>query len=450
MTENTKNSSDKNVTMTVSPDRQLAWHSGDSVRFLVVDLQGKAMEQEGEETKTPLNLALIIDRSGSMHGRPLEAAKEAAAGVVEMLTSRDLLTVVCFDNRVQTIVHSLSMDRAGRTEAQQQIGGIRPGGTTNLEAGWLQGAEHVAEHMEQSDSFRNHLVLLSDGMANAGETDPEVLGEYATGLQSRGIITTTVGIGDNYSPEILQAIAENGGGRMHDAEHPEEIIEVVSAELGELSLVVADTLRLNIRVPKKTRCQLLSSSSLKKEDENSYSCLIGTLASQRKRQVIFKITTPPGQKGDTLHFNFTASWLFDGKSDSCEAATTLTLAPGKKNNSQQRDLTNSLLVANFWQSQLIRDITRINISRQYNRLRDLTDSEFRYFRKYCRDLPGGDDMISGINRLIRRADRPMRERARKEMSYSAYKMQSCETDYRRKKRSSWDSYIEDDDTAGKV
>jgi Ca-activated chloride channel family protein len=449
MTNNNNDSKGKNVTMTVAADRKLAWYRGDSVRFLVLDLQGKNIGNQRTEERIPLNLALIIDRSGSMQGTPLEAAKQAATGVVAMLNRRDMLTVVCFDNRVRTVVNSVSMDREGRAEAQRMIAEIQPGGTTDLEAGWLKGAEHVAENMEGSVRFRNHLVLLSDGMANAGETSPEVLAEYATGMQARGIITTTVGIGDHYSPEILQAIAEHGGGRMHDAERPEEIIEVVTAELGELALVVADKLQISIRLPEDTGCQLLSSASLKQEAENSYSCLVGTLAAERRRQLIFKVTTPAGSKGEELHFRFTASWEYDGGTDSCETAAILTLATGKKNNKQERDLASSVLVATFWQSQLIREITRINVNRQYEELRNIKHTEFRYFRRYCRDLANGRKMISQVERLLLRANRPMRERARKEMSYSAYKTQSCEMDHRKTKRSSWDSFIEDDDKPGK-
>jgi Ca-activated chloride channel family protein len=433
----------KNINIAVRPDRKLAWYRGDSVRYLVLDVVGRTLADTESEQRQPLNLALVIDRSGSMHGLPLQAAKQAAAGVVEMLGRDDLLTVICFDSRVDTVVQSLAMDEAGRTQALDRIVHIRPGGTTDLEAGWLRGAECVAEKMGPEGTMRNHVVLLSDGMANQGETDPKVLGEYAEGLQARGILSTTVGIGNGYSPEILQAIAEYGGGRMHDAEHPDEIVEVVTAELGELSQVVADSVRLDIQVPEDTRCRLLSSRQLNREGSGSYSCFLGSIISGRKRRVVLQVTLPGGSKGTELEFHCTVSWSNAGETDTCKASTTITLVKGKKNNSQQRDEEAGLIVAEIWQSRLIRKITGSNIRRDYDSLQKLRQGEFQYFKKYCRGLPNSADMVHAVDRLLSRARRPMHERSRKEMTLAAYKMQTCEPDHRSKARMSWDTYLDD-------
>jgi len=433
----------KNINIKAHNDRKLAWSRGGSVRYLVVDLIGKDTENERSDDRQPLNLALVIDRSGSMHGQPIEAAKEAATGVIEMLTEKDLLTVVCFDDSVNTIVRSLVMDNTGRAEAKQCIQSVFPGGMTDLEAGWLRGAEYVAENMQGNTAYRNHIVLLSDGLANRGETNPEVLGEYAGGLQARGIISTTVGIGDNYSPEILQAIAENGGGRMHDAEHPREIVEVVSAELGELSKVIADNLRLDIQIPVDSDIKILSSISLQPERDNGYSCLLGTLAAGRSRQLVFQVDLPGGNEGDELCFSFTASWSHEGETDSCNTQAVIKLVHGEENNGQKRDIDTSLTVAAIWQAQLVRKITEINSRREYRELEYFHANEFRYFQKYCRELPRGREMVSKIERLLLRARRPLQERSRKEMTLAAYKLQSCEVDYRTDQRASWDSFIDD-------
>jgi len=429
--------------MTIRVDRNRAWYRGNSVRFLVIDLKGRELPEEHTVQKVPLNLALVIDRSGSMHGEPLHAARKAAAGVVEMLDKDDVLTVVCFNNEVSTIINSVAMDEAGKAQAQRAIQRIRSRGTTDLEAGWLRGAEHLAENMENAGSFRNHIVLLSDGMANRGETDPEVLGKYAGGLQARGILSTTVGIGDDYSPEILQAIAENGGGRMHDAEHPAEIVEVVTAELGELSQIIADNLRLDFQVPENTQCRLLSSRSLSREHDNGYSCLLGSLVARGSRQVVVQVTLPPGHEGEVLTVLGSASWSLEGVTDTCETSVQITLVRGRENTEQQRDIECSLIAANIWQAQLIRKITRINLSRNYSLLQVVEDNEFRFFKKYCHGLPGGRDLIKGIERLLRRAYRPIRERSRKEMTLAAYKVQCSEMDYRSQDRGTWHSFIDD-------
>jgi hypothetical protein len=119
------------------------------------------------------------------------------------------------------------------------------------------------------------------------------------------------------------------------------------------------------------------------------------------------------------------------------------LVRSRENNKQLRDVDCSLIVASIWQSQLIRKITRINVNRHYDRLRDIQAREFRYFKKYCHGLPGGSTMIHGVERLLRRAHGPIPERSRKEMTLAAYKVQSCEQDFRNSSRGLWDSYIDD-------
>ncbi len=230
---------------------------------------------------------------------------------------------------------------------------------------------------------------------------------------------------------------------MHDAEHPREIVEVVSAELGELAKVIADNLRLDIQIPVDSDIKILSSISLQPEGDNGYSCLLGTLAAGRSRQLVFQVDLPSGNKGDELYFQFTASWSYEGQSDSCNTQTAIQLVQGKENNTQPRNRDTSLTVAAIWQAQLVRKITEINSRRDYRKLEHLHANEFRYFQKYCHDLPNGREMVSRVERLLLRARRPLQERSRKEMTLAAYKMQSCETDYRTDQRASWDSFIDD-------
>jgi Ca-activated chloride channel family protein len=433
----------KKIDLTVRTDRKLAWYRGGSVRYLVADIAARELETAADPERRPLNLALVIDRSGSMGGRPIEAARQAAAGVAETLGPEDLLTLVCFNNNVQTVLRARPMDRAGRADAQAAIAAIHVGGTTDLEAGWLRGAECVAENMEATAGYRNHVVLLSDGMANRGETDPGVLGKYARGLQERGIVSTTVGIGDGYSPEILQAIAENGGGRMHDAEHPSEIVEVVTAELGELSRIVADNVRLRLRLPRGVHCKLLSFHELSLDEPGRVSCLVGNLVAGAARQMVFQITLPGGDKGSELPVECILEWSEDEERHHCADSAVFTLAKGKKNNTQARDEACSLVVAVNWQSRLIRLITRRNVRADYNRLQELEQGEFRYYKKFCRSLPGGEEMIEQVARLLRRARRPIQERQRKEMTLAAYKVQASEPDYRAASRPAWDTFLDD-------
>ena len=220
-------------------DRTLIWTKGGSYRYLVATVIAPEVVRDPTHERLPLNLALVLDRSGSMAGLPLEAAKEAAAGVVRTLRAEDRLTLVAFDTHVEAILPPTPMHHDGKTEALERLRQLDARAMTNLSGGWLAAGDLVSQVAKQVPEARHRIVLLSDGMANQGVTDPAQLASMAQELRKAGIYTSTVGIGDHYSTTQIQVLAEHGGGRLHDAETSSEIVEVVSAELEEMLLTIA-------------------------------------------------------------------------------------------------------------------------------------------------------------------------------------------------------------------
>lgn len=423
-------------------DRPLALDSGGSYRYMVVDINAPRAVNSEQVTRSPLNLALVIDRSGSMNGRPLEAAREAARGVVDGLGDDDYLSVVMFDGDVETLIPGVKMDAAGKNSARHAIARIESRGSTDLSGGWLQGAEHVAERMTDLVAGHHHVIVLSDGMANRGILDLEVLSDYARGLLERGIQTSTVGIGDGYSPEVLQVLAEHGGGRMHDAEHPAEIVEVVLAELGEIREVWGSRLVLNLSYPDGARVLSLSNDPVTAESTDSTSFLLGSIMEGGHRRAVIQLTCPRARSGDQLKIGLTLAFERAGATEKASTTARLDFAPMDLVTDQERDLEVTGVVATVWQARLAREITRINIDRDYEALGVLARREFKYFRRYCKDLLDGPELIRHLDRLLHRARRPMNERFRKEIALSTSKMLRGDTDYRSVTRDSWETYID--------
>ena len=162
-----------------------------------------------------LNLGFVIDRSGSMSGKKIEFAKRAVSYAMQHLQPNDRVSITIFDDRVKTIVPSTwAIEKAS---IKQQTEKIRPRGATALHAGWVEGATQVS--MNLREEYLNRVILLSDGMANVGETNPDTIAIDVHGLEQRGVSTTTMGLGDDYNEDLMEVIARSGNGNYYYIEN---------------------------------------------------------------------------------------------------------------------------------------------------------------------------------------------------------------------------------------
>lgn len=215
------------------------------VRALLT-ISGRAPENPA---RPPIGLAFVIDRSGSMGGDRLVAARGAAARAVERLHPDDVVSVVAFDGIVETVA---APDRRSRhPQLVAAVDAIEAGGSTNLSGGWLRGREHMQHAQGLIGSLpgsSRRVVLLTDGHANMGITDPSTLVELARTARRMGITTTTIGVGDGYDDALLRAMADAGGGNAWYIERPDQSQDVLAEELGNLLSVSAQgvTARLEL------------------------------------------------------------------------------------------------------------------------------------------------------------------------------------------------------------
>ena len=214
--------------------------------FLRVALEGVPLE---EAERTPVNLAIVIDRSGSMAGDKLREAKEAAIMAVDLLRGDDVVSVVSYDDVVQVHVPATPLD--DREAIRRAIRRLRPGGSTALFAGVAKGAYEVRKYL--AENRVNRVVLLSDGLANQGPSTPGELGELGASLATDGMSVTTIGLGLDYNESLMTRLATASDGNHYFAETAADLERVYARELDDVLSVVAQSVRVEIRCPRSVR-----------------------------------------------------------------------------------------------------------------------------------------------------------------------------------------------------
>jgi Ca-activated chloride channel family protein len=249
------------------------------------------------DSRAPLNLALILDRSGSMQGDKLRYVQQAACHVLDMLDERDRIAVVAYDDQVTLIAPSQPVSTHACGELKRKINELRPGGWTDLSGGWLEGCREVADRLTADGVHR--ALLLTDGLANRGITDIEELTHHARELRRRGVATSTFGVGLDFNEQLLEALAEQGGGHFYYIERPDHIPAVFRRELGELLTVVAREAFLSITIPSGVAVELLGDLPHERTGER-LRIFLGDLCAGERRTLYTRVLAPPDAPGTSV------------------------------------------------------------------------------------------------------------------------------------------------------
>ena len=289
------------VTLEARPERQLIRPSG-SLRHIDYQLQVSELAAQSNAERLALNLALVLDRSGSMQGDKLATAKRAALAVIDRLDERDRIAVVVFDDRIDVVQKAAAATTDVKAQVSAALAEIEARATTALHEGWLTGCRTIAgDAAPSTDEALPRCFLLTDGLANVGETDPEQIASEAAGVREQGGIgTSTFGIGDDYDESLLGPMAVAGGGQFHNLRTAGEIASTFIGELGDLLAVAASQVRLEVEVTPGVTVEAVSEywTSESTTGASRWSMLIGDLLGGEERHIVVRFGFPPKGEQD--------------------------------------------------------------------------------------------------------------------------------------------------------
>ncbi|HEY6880681.1 MAG TPA: VWA domain-containing protein [Polyangiales bacterium] len=294
------------VHMTVRLDRSAVQSGSDGQ--LHVELALRADQVAASTARAPTDFVIVLDRSGSMQGEKLAFAKTAAERLVELLLPSDRLALITYDDQAESLLPLAQVTDAARV--LRLIRGIADGGSTNLSAGLEQAIDALSTPSEPERMRR--VLLLSDGLANQGDTSPRGLAQRAARIVEHGAVLSTMGIGDDFDQDVMTALSEAGSGNFYYLAKLDALPEFFQSEFKASSMTVASNLTVEF-VP-GAYVQVLDASGYTLERRAGVTRFSpGTLSSGQQRSLWLTLSVPTSRVADFELGTVKLSYLHDGQ-----------------------------------------------------------------------------------------------------------------------------------------
>lgn len=199
--------------------------------------------------RAPVNVAIVLDRSGSMSGQKMAEAKRAAILALDRLRDEDIVSVVTYESTVDVLVPATKL--YDRRAIRREIEGIEASGSTALFAGVSKGARELRKFLDRNRV--NTMLLLSDGLANVGPSSPGELAQLGTSLGREGITVTTIGLGLQYNEDLMTRLALASDGNHFFVEEAGDLEAAFAREFGDALSAVAQGVSIHLRCPEGVR-----------------------------------------------------------------------------------------------------------------------------------------------------------------------------------------------------
>ena len=368
-------------------DRSLIRARGSSVRYLLASITAPSAPRRVD--RLPVNIALVLDRSGSMDGEnKFPLAVEAVKQSLRLLKSTDRFSIVVFDERVDVTMPSSFATAEARKLALRALQQVRPRGSTDLCSGWMHGGGELSDHI--ADGTITRALLLTDGQANHGETNRDVLAHHASELRRRGIVTSAFGLGADFDERLLRDISNEGGGNFYFVQTAAQIPDLVTSELGEALEVVVPGAELVLTLPRGAEARVLNRFRTRKSHgRTGITVELGDLVSAQELDVVVRVKFPLGEVNDAVEVTANLS-------DHDRTSLQFTYAGHLENDDQPREVEVDREVARIFAGRARAEATEANRQGDFDRARRALIDTARHIDGYSGDDPELNALASAL------------------------------------------------------
>ncbi len=273
----------------------------DNETFLFVNTRADATLTSG--TGSPLNLAIVIDRSGSMKGKRLDNALDGARGMVRRLRDGDAVSVIAYDTQSQVIVAPTTIDGGSRDRVASSITGIAARGDTCISCG----LDTAVDLLGQRSGMVNRVLLLSDGEATAGVRDIEGFRNLAARVRRLGASISAIGVDVDYNERIMSALAVESNGRHAFVATSAGLSQMFDDELQSLVKTVAKDAEIVVDLAPGIEVDRVFDRTFTREG-NKLRVPMGTFSAGEQKSLLVKVRVPRGAEGERAIADFRMSY----------------------------------------------------------------------------------------------------------------------------------------------
>lgn len=291
----------------------------DQENFVFLDITAK---KDGLGQANPLNLAIVLDRSGSMQGKRLENALAAARGMIERLRDGDVISLVAYGTTAEVKVAATEIDSRSRFQVLRELDDIVAGGDTCISCG----LEMASELLSRRPNMVDQMLLLSDGEATTGTKEEAGFRELAARIQRQGATISTIGVDVDYNEQVMSAIAEESNGRHHFVENAAALASIFDEELKSLANTVADETELTVSLAPGVQVVEVYDRAFRREGD-VLKIPIGAFSGGDERTFLMKVLVPAGKVGirPVADVHLAYRDLTQGRAGSCEGSLSQVL-----------------------------------------------------------------------------------------------------------------------------